>query len=121
MNIQVKFENNLSVICDIAVTDVERAVGLKAKDKLPHGHGLLFYYEEESAPLLFCNRDVKFDIEVLYIGANLQITSIDFLKKDSTEISICSKPTKYVLEVPAGTCKDYGIKVGTSIVDFSTL
>ena len=120
-NILVKFDNGSNLTCTVVATEIERAQGLKNHERLPVGHGMMFFYEEPKSFLMFWNKDVKFDIEVIYIDSNLIIAGIDFLKEDSSDISISTKLTKYVIEVAAGTCKDLGLKVGIHAIDFIRL
>ena len=95
------------------VTSMEKMyLGLGKRPELPEGQGMLF-----AMPTLavqnFCMRDMRFDIDFIWIvsGRVAGITK-NASHKDPLACYSAPEPVKFVLEVPAGFCDRYGIKVG---------
>ena len=118
--IKIHFDNNATITCDVAVTYEARQKGLRRFPTLEEKHGLLFIYEDMQAPPLplFWNKGVLYDIEILYLGQDMKIAGVNFLKAGSSDVAMTKVPTKYIVEVPAGTLERLSLNVSSQITSF---
>ena len=98
---------------DIEIADnyYEREKGLMYRHSMPDTAGMLFIYEQ-SAPLSFWMRNTYIPLDIIFADENRQIVTIQKNKEPLSYESIPSyKKSMYVVEVNAGFCDKYGIKV----------
>ncbi|MDF9745801.1 DUF192 domain-containing protein [Natrinema salsiterrestre] len=103
---------------EIADDNNERYTGLSDHDSLEPGDGMLFVYDEEQ-DLTFVMREMDFDIDIIYIGADGEITSIHHARaprpgEDGETLQYPGRG-KWVLEVPRGYSNETGIEVGDQV------
>jgi uncharacterized membrane protein (UPF0127 family) len=88
--------------------------GLGYRPNLPEGRGMLFLMPEV-AMQVFCMRGMEFAIDILWLVpgrvVGLEKNISPQYKGDLTS----PEPVNYVLEVPAGFCDRYGVKVGDEV------
>lgn len=98
-----------------ATTNEQRILGLSNRVSLPSSSGMLFVFET-SEEQCFWMKDMKFNIDILWLNEKKQITKIE---KDVTPQTypetFCQPDTKYVLEFNAGTISANGLKVGSTL------
>jgi uncharacterized membrane protein (UPF0127 family) len=107
-------------VVDVEVADDrnERYTGLSDHESLEPGNGMLFVYGEEQ-DLTFVMREMDFDIDIIYIGADGEITSIHHARapgpnEDGNDLRYPGRG-KWVLEVPRGYANQTGIEVGDEV------
>lgn len=101
----------------LAQSDEEKRIGLSKRKSMPKDYGMLFSYQTKSIRP-FWMKDMEFSLDFLWIDENkiIQIDeniSIDNLPPPQ-DIKT-TKPINKVIELNAGTCKEFGIKVGDNI------
>jgi uncharacterized membrane protein (UPF0127 family) len=84
----------------VADTEERKYQGLSGVKSLPKNTGMLFPYDEER-PRTFQFRDTLLPLTVYFIGSDGKILQKSNSKPGGPSIH-CSKPCKYVIEVPSG-------------------
>ncbi len=98
----------------ILTTPEEHSEGFMNKPEPHDGFGLFFLYPEEKQ-LSFWMRNVPYDLDLVALDQELNVMEMIRLKaNDETSIQI-SHPCRYVIELRAGWCEDYGIKLGSKL------
>jgi poly-gamma-glutamate capsule biosynthesis protein CapA/YwtB (metallophosphatase superfamily)/uncharacterized membrane protein (UPF0127 family) len=102
---------------ELATTEAEQLQGLSGRPLLAANTGMLFVFQN-SADWGIWMKDMNFPIDVLWVTNGLKVSDIveNMLPSSYPNIYTSHVPTKYVLEVPAGTVKEYGITVGQSTI-----
>nr|WP_255681813.1 DUF192 domain-containing protein [Natrinema sp. SYSU A 869] len=107
-------------VVDVAVADdaSERYTGLSDHDSLESGNGMLFVHDEEQ-DLTYVMREMDFDIDIIFINADREITTIHHARapgpdEDGEELRYSGRG-KWVLEVPRGYANETGIEVGDEV------
>lgn len=115
---------SLSVQAEVAKTPDTKKKGLGGRESLDLDRGMLFVFES-SANQTFWMRDMKFAIDIIWIGEDKKILHIaenvppEPGKKDSELMRYSPPaPAKYVLEINAGLTRLNNLKLGDS-VDFT--
>ncbi|MFP9190269.1 DUF192 domain-containing protein [Natronosalvus vescus] len=108
----------LVVEVEVADTWEERYTGLSDHDSLEPGTGMLFVHRNEDERT-YVMRDMDFDIDIIFIGADREITTIHHARapepgEDGEELRY-SGDAQWVLEVPSGTVNDSSIEVGDRV------
>lgn len=102
---------------EIAENDTERQKGLMFRPFLSDSVGMLFVFDEPS-PQSFWMRNTMISLDIIYVGQDKKIVSIQKKAKPYSEESLPSfGNAQYVVEVNGGYCDKYGIQVGDK-VDF---
>ncbi len=84
----------------VADTDERKHLGLSGTQNLPKRAGMLFPYDDEK-PRTFQFRETLMPLTVYFIGSDGKVLQTSNSKPGGPPIH-CSKPCKYVIEVPAG-------------------
>ncbi len=98
--ITVEIEPNLKVKAEVANTPFKRAKGLMFKEPLEKNEGMLFIFPKEKAPS-FYNKNVKFNVLVLWVNKDLKVTNVSILNKNSFKTERPNEKILYVLELNA--------------------
>ncbi|QLK24985.1 DUF192 domain-containing protein [Natrinema zhouii] len=103
---------------DIADDRNERYTGLSDHESLEPGNGMLFIHNEEQE-LDYVMREMDFDIDIIFIDADREITSIHHARapgpdEDGNDLEYSGRG-KWVLEVPRGYANETGIEVGDEV------
>ena len=106
---------------EIAVTDIEKSIGLSGRESLPQKTGMLFVFQHYPAPD-FWMKGMEFDLDLVWIGLNCTVVSITLnvpspksMKSENIRTYESSKPAHYVFEINAGEVTKYGIEVGNPV------
>ncbi|MFH1533034.1 MAG: DUF192 domain-containing protein [Pseudomonadota bacterium] len=92
------------------------ARGLKYRDEVPEGTGMLFVFPEDIVRS-FWMQDTRVSLDILFIDRDGGVVGIRRNTEPYSEASITvGVPSRYVLEVPAGTCSRKGIHRGARVV-----
>lgn len=103
------------VITEVANTPELRQKGLSGRLALPEGSGMLFVFSEPSIEG-FWMPDMHFSIDIIWLD---QAFTVVHSKENATpesypEVFAPPVPASYVLEVPTGFVRKFGIKNGMS-------
>ncbi len=99
---------------EIVDTNDERRLGLSNRDSMPENHGMLFVFENEIEHS-FWMKDMRFDLDFIWIKDEKVVQITPNVSKNSTEIYKPNVPVDSVLEVNAGWITEKGVRVGDSI------
>ncbi|ELY71523.1 DUF192 domain-containing protein [Natrinema versiforme] len=107
-------------VVDVEIADSrpERRTGLSDHDSLESGNGMLFIHGDES-DLTYVMREMDFDIDIIFIDADGEITSIHHARspgpnEDGNDLEYSGRG-QFVLEVPRGYANETGIEVGDEV------
>ena len=105
-----------SIQAEVAATDPARQLGLMYRKSLGETEGMLFVFPAEE-PLSFWMRNTYVELDIIYLDKSLKVVSIVHRAVPLTETPRPSgKPAQYVLEVPGGSAKRWGVEPGWSAV-----
>ncbi len=111
--------NELATIdVEVADTQAERYTGLSDHESLADGEGMLFVHSSEDERT-YVMREMDFDIDIIFIGADGEITSIEHARapepgEDGNDLQYTGQ-AKWVLEVPRGYATETGIEAGDEV------
>jgi uncharacterized protein len=104
-----------SIAIEIAKDEFLREKGLMYRRNMEELQGMLFVFEDE-APRNFWMKNTYISLDIIYVGADKKIVSIQKSAVPMSETSLPSeKAAMYVVEVNAGFCDKYNIKAGDKI------
>ena len=100
----------------IANTDILRQMGLSLRDSLKEDEGMLFVFQKLDK-YGFWMKDMKFPIDILWIGSDFRVIHIEKSLSPSTypKVFYSETPAVYVLEVSAGQSDQIGVKIGDNV------
>jgi uncharacterized membrane protein (UPF0127 family) len=102
----------IQIDVEIADNPDEIATGLMYRHSMPDKAGMLFIYEE-TQPLAFWMKNTYIPLDIIFVDENMQIVTIQKNTKPLSEKLILSdRDSMYVVEVNAGFCDKYFIKIG---------
>ena len=102
---------------ELATTEAEQIQGLSGRTSMATSTGMFFVFDQPSKWGIWM-KDMNFPIDVLWITDDYKI---NYIVENMTPASYPTAysprtPARYVLEVPVGTVKNYGITVGQSVI-----
>jgi len=109
--------NNSKVHLDIEIadTDFDIQTGLMYRNTMKPNQGMLFVFEDESERFFYM-KNTKIALDLIFIDGNNKIVNLKKNAKPFDETSLPSNaPSKYVLEVNAGSVNSWRLAVGDSI------
>ena len=107
------------VNAEVSKDDQSRTTGLSGRPCIGTGQAMLFVFDKPDKQA-FWMKDMKFSIDIVWIGENKRVMKVDSNVSPSTypKTFTSEEPSKYVLELSANRAQQLGIAEGTS-VDFS--
>ncbi len=108
------------ITVELAVTDAARNRGLMFRESLPEDYGMLFVFGHEQTQS-FWMKNTLMDLDMIYVGEDRRITVIHRDVPRSTVDTPDEKVARrtgfgrFVLELPAGAARRYGLKKGTRL------
>ena len=118
--IYVKFDGGADFIAEIASTPQEQALGLSFRPKTDD-FAMLFLYSRASE-IIFWMKDMNFSIDIIWIRGNKVVAVEEHVPFPNKLQKTSTLPTyghgilaDKVLEIPAGSSKEYNIQVGTKV------
>jgi uncharacterized membrane protein (UPF0127 family) len=92
------------------------AKGLAGRPCITDSEGMLFRFTKPGQ-YPFWMKDMKFPIDIIWIGADYKVAAVEIDEKPSTypDKFVNQKPAQYVLEVKANTSKQLKIEIGTPV------
>ena len=111
------FIGNTKMIVEIADTAEKMALGLSGRKSLGENSGMLFLYSEPGM-YSFWMKDMKFPIDIIWIGANGKIVDItkSALPESYPKTFTSKEPAKYIIEANSGWFDQNNIKIGDAAV-----
>jgi uncharacterized protein len=109
----VSQKGSYPVMVEIASTDASQARGLSGRDGLAANTGMLFVFSKPGYDC-FWMKDMKFDIDMLWFDQTQSLVHVQENAGKATYPNSFCPPTSasYVLELPAGTVSQLGLKLG---------
>jgi len=110
---------NFNIKAELATTFRQLRKGLMYREKLDVGEGMLFVFKKPQIPS-FWMKNTLIPLDMMFIGEDLIIKYIEqkappCLDSEDCKLYTPPVPVKYVLEVPGGYSKLFGIKSGNSM------
>lgn len=98
---------------EIVSTPEAQAKGLSGRTTLPEGSGMLFWFSRDDF-YPFWMPDMQFSIDILWMDKDWNVVHIEERVAPESYPQTFSSPVpaRYVLELPAGTVQNIGIKTG---------
>ena len=108
--------DNTRVRVSIADTPEKREQGLSGISSLAADEGMLFVFEKDGR-YSFWMKDMLLSIDMLWIGADGSVVSIEHSATPESYPSVFTPATsaRYVLELPSGFVAQHGIGVGSKV------
>ena len=105
----------IQIDIEVADTPYEILTGLMYRHSMPDTAGMLFIYKQ-SQQLFFWMKNTYIPLDIIFVNENMQIVTLWKNTKPLSEKTIPSNQfSKYVVEVNAGFCDKYDIKLGDYI------
>jgi uncharacterized protein len=91
--------------------------GLSDREGLPEGNGMLFVLDASQGHG-FWMKGMRFPLDIIFIGKEMQITEIleNLQPCEECPIYVPTHQPAYVLEINAGLTRRYGLSVGDTLV-----
>lgn len=108
--------NGSTIEVTVVDDDEERMRGLSGTSQLPDGTGMLFIYDDSSYHGIWM-KDMNYPIDIVWLDEDRKIVHLqEFATPDSyPRVFAPQVPAKYVLEVPVGSIKSYGMNYGRTM------
>jgi uncharacterized membrane protein (UPF0127 family) len=109
---QVRIGDRAVVTVEVAQTEAEKVRGLSGRESLEPGRGMLFVYEAPARPIIWM-RGMRFPLDILWIRDGRVVDLVMEAKPpapgEAPQVFSPREEVQYVLEVPAGFTKRYGV------------
>ena len=100
-----------TVVAEVARTVEQRSQGLKDRDFLAPGDGMIFVFDDEEIRS-FWMQDTFIPLDIAYLDANARIIDIQQMEPETTRLHTSSGPAMFALEVPRGWFAEMEIEIG---------
>jgi uncharacterized protein len=102
---------------ELATTEPERERGLMFRKELPQGQGMLFDFFTDQ-PVSFWMHNTYIPLDMIFIRHDGVIMRVaENTKPMSDDLVPSGAPVRAVLEVIAGTAREFGIKAGDKVIN----
>lgn len=100
----------------VSDTDALREKGLSYRNGLPEGQVMLFIFDKPDL-VGFWMKDMRFSIDMLWLADDGTAVSLQESVSPDTypRVFLPAKPSRYVIELSAGTLAALGLKVGDKV------
>ena len=98
----------------VADTFRQRYTGLSDTESLGPNEGMLFVHDGE-ARRTYVMRDMAFPIDIVFVGADRQVTAISHAEVEKRPLTKYSGQARWVVEVPYDWTVEHGVEVGDRI------
>jgi uncharacterized membrane protein (UPF0127 family) len=97
---------------EIATTDEEHARGLMFRRDLPQDHGMIFVFRttEEHA---FWMHNTLIGLDMIFLAEDRSVLGFVTAPPRTDDLRTVHKPSRYVVEVPAGAASAHAVGPGT--------
>ena len=103
-----------TVRVEIASTPAQREEGLKNREEIPDGTGMLFVFQAEAVHS-FWMMDTYVALDIAFIDAKFRIVDIQQMEPLTTDLHNAARPAMFVLEVRKGWFEEHGVRVGDGV------
>jgi uncharacterized membrane protein (UPF0127 family) len=103
-----------SFTIEVADEDHERAAGLMFRTEMPDDHGMLFEFQQ-TRPVAFWMKNTPMPLDLVFIGEDGKVIAVLPGEPFSTASITPNAPTRFVLELKAGTAQKAGIVDGVRL------
>jgi len=106
---------------EVAGTSRERYLGLRNRESLPNGTGMLFAYPSPSERS-FTMKDTQVPLDMIFVNGSMRVINIEHAEPDSEfpgyrgESYHSDGPAQYVIETEQGYANDTGLSVGDKLI-----
>jgi uncharacterized membrane protein (UPF0127 family) len=111
------FIGNTRIHAELADTPEKMTRGLSGRKYIDKNKGMIFSYNEPGI-YSFWMKDMKFPIDIIWVGANEKIVDItkSAIPESYPKTFSSKEPAKYVIETNSGWCDQNNIKIGNTAV-----
>jgi uncharacterized membrane protein (UPF0127 family) len=103
------------VMVELAATETELTRGLKGREELPAGRGMLFDFRIEQHATMSM-KDTPIALDMVFIRGDGRVVRVEENTQPMSDRQIYSGgPVRGVLELPAGTARLLGIRAGDRV------
>ena len=109
---------------ELAISPAEREKGLMFRKELAEGHGLMFFFDDDSIKG-FWMKNTLIPLDIIFLDENYAAVKIfenvpkSYIGAPENEIPTVSYWGRNVLELPAGNAGKYGLKFGAKLTDIN--
>lgn len=106
---------DISFTVEVFDTNAEREKGLMYRTEMPKNHGALFVFPETKNHV-FWMKNTPLALDLIFFDENFKVVgTFENSRPFSLKTFGINEPSRYVLEVLAGTVKHYGINEKTRV------
>ena len=99
---------------EVASTPSQREDGLKYRDEVPDGTGMIFVFQAEAVHS-FWMMDTYVALDIAYIDAMFRIVDIQQMEPQTQDLHTSARPAMFALEVRKGWFGERGVRVGDTV------
>jgi uncharacterized protein len=103
-----------SIRAQLAITPLQRQIGLMHRREMPTHEGMLFVFDEPSQQC-FWMRNTLIPLSIAFLADDGTVINIADMKPQSDDSHCSAKPVRYALEMNQGWFAKRGVKPGTRI------
>jgi uncharacterized membrane protein (UPF0127 family) len=103
-----------SIRAQLAITPMQRQIGLMHRREMPSHEGMLFVFDEPSQQC-FWMRNTLIPLSIAFLAEDGTVVNIADMKPQSDESHCSARPVRFVLEMNQGWFAKRGVKPGTRI------
>lgn len=100
--------NQTTFTVEIVADEPSRQAGLMFRKSLPERHGMLFIFDQPDI-YPFWMRNTPLALDIIYIDEDRRVINICTMPPQTDQRCVPTRPAQYVLELEAGSAKQYGI------------
>ena len=100
---------------EVAEDDTQRGYGLMFKKALGDGEGMIFLFDE-TREHIFWMKNTFIPLDMVFVDDHRRVAGVyENAEPFSLRRMTVEKPSRYVLEVNAGWCREHGVAPGTQL------
>jgi uncharacterized membrane protein (UPF0127 family) len=103
-----------NIRAQLALTPLQRQIGLMYRQSMPTHEGMLFVFEEPQ-PQCFWMRNTLIPLSIAFLADDGTVVNIADMQPQSDDSHCSAKPVRYALEMNQGWFAKRGVKPGTRI------
>jgi uncharacterized membrane protein (UPF0127 family) len=103
-----------NIRAQLAITPMQRQIGLMHRHEMPTHEGMLFVFDEASQQC-FWMRNTLIPLSIAFLADDGTVVNLADMKPQSDDSHCSAKPVRYVLEMNQGWFAKRGVKPGTRI------
>ncbi len=103
-----------SIRAQLAITPLQRQIGLMHRREMPTHEGMLFVFDEPSQQC-FWMRNTLIPLSIAFLADDGTVVNIADMKPQSDDSHCSARPVRYALEMNQGWFAKRGVKSGTRI------